>query len=377
MESKSMKKLGDVIFGTIDDNDFLNMLYDHMLYNYAILKLNIGDIRKKRDVDVTAALRFADLLSKSTHPTKADDYKMWAQSIIALLLELEPDNEKVRYYAGAVLSSAGNFRGVELAKSIYASKYTETNLRDKAFAAFIDKYLSIPSEEDKKFFVPPKRIYDRLTAEAFSYSAPTSMGKSFIMEVFIKAQIQSGAKLNFARIVPTRALINEVREDTVKGLGDLLKTKDYNVVTAASDYALEEKHNFIFVMTPERLLYLLINRPDVRIDYIFIDEAHKMNDRNKRSPFYFKTVDMLAQRKPLPHFIFASPNIPNPEEYLKTVMDEEKGKDNAMASTFAPVAQFKFWLVTSQSQFVYSTTIHRTPFSSVNTKEIPCRLLTS
>ena len=35
--SESQKiKLGDAIFNSIDDNDFLNVLYDNMLYNYAI-----------------------------------------------------------------------------------------------------------------------------------------------------------------------------------------------------------------------------------------------------------------------------------------------------------------------------------------------------
>lgn len=117
---------------------------------------------------------------------------------------------------------------------------------------------------------------------------------------------------------------------------------NYSVVTAASDYSLEEDHNFILVMTPERLLYLLISKPEFKIDYIFIDEAHKMTGRNSRGPFYYKTVDMLAQQKPMPHFIFASPNIPNPEVYLKLVTEAQKGEENAISSTFAPVTQFKF-----------------------------------
>ena len=148
------------------------------------------------------------------------------------------------------------------------------------------------------------------------------------MEVFIKNRIQNGARCNFARIVPTKALINEVREDTVKGLDKLLEEMNYSVVTAASDYSLEEDHNFILVMTPERLLYLLISKPDFKIDYIFIDEAHKMTGRNSRGPFYYKTVDMLAQQDPPPHFIFASPNIPNPEVYLKLVTEAQKGAEN-------------------------------------------------
>ena len=95
--------------------------------------------------------------------------------------------------------------------------------------------------------------------------------------------------------------------------GHYLKLHDYSVVTAASDIiALEEKHNFILVMTPERLPYLLIGKQDLKTDYLFIDEAHKLSGENSRAPFYYKVVDMLLQQNPKPHFIFASPNIPNP-----------------------------------------------------------------
>ncbi len=344
-------KLGDAIFGNIDDNDFLNVLYDNMLYNYAILKLHLEGFQQARQVDVESSLRFADLLSKSTHPTKSDDHKMWAQSIITLLLELYPNNEDVSYYAGAVLSSIGNFRGTEIVKSVYKSEYTETTLQEKAFSAFISNYLSIPADKSKRFFIPQKNIYDKMGEGSFSYSAPTSMGKSFIMEMFIKDQIQHDAKCNFARIVPTKALINEVREDTVKGLSTLLEEKNYSVVTAASDISLEEEHNFILIMTPERLLYLLISNPKFKIDYIFIDEAHKMTGRNSRAPFYYKIVDMLSQQKPKPHFIFASPNIPNPDVYLKLITDVQKGTENAMSSTFAPVTQFKF-IISQESKSI-------------------------
>lgn len=342
MSEARRTKLGDVIFSSIDDNDFLNVLYDNMLYNYAILKLHLEGYQQPRQVDIQAALRFADLLSKSTHPTKSDDHKMWAQAIITLLLELYPGNEDVAYYAGSVLSSIGNFRGSEIVRTVYNSTYEEATLQGKAFATFISDYLSVPSEQEKKFFIPQKQIFDQMGSEALSYSAPTSMGKSYIMEVFIKDKIRRGEKFNFARIVPTKALINEVREDTLRGLDKLLEEMNYSVVTAASDYSLDEDHNYILVMTPERLLYLLINRPEFRIDYIFIDEAHKMTGRNSRGPFYYKIVDMLAQRTPMPHFIFASPNIPNPEVYLKLVTEAQEGADNAISSTFSPVTQFKF-----------------------------------
>ena len=201
------------------------------------------------------------------------------------------------------------------------SPYTETTLQEKAFSAFCKEYLTIPADKSKTFFLQQKNIYDKMNGNFLSYSAPTSMGKSFIMHMFIQEQIFNGAKLNFARIVPTKALINEVRTDTINDLKDILEDKNYRVVTAASDISLEENHNFILVMTPERLLYLLISKPDFIIDYLFVDEAHKISGRNSRGPFYYKVVDMLSIQTPMPHFIFASPNIPNPEVYLKLVTE--------------------------------------------------------
>ena len=113
-------------------------------------------------------------------------------------------------------------------------------------------------------------------------------------------------------------------------------------MTAASDIALEEKHNFILVMTPERLLYLLIANHNVRIDYLFIDEAHKLSGKNSRAPFYYKVVDMLLQQKTQTHFVFASPNIPNPRVYLRMMTQAKADDDSALAISYSPVVQIKF-----------------------------------
>lgn len=202
--SEELINLGESIFNEIDQNDYLNSIYDNMLYNYALIKFHLTSVRQRRDYDVNAALQFADLLSNSTHTSKADDHKMWAQEIISLLLELEPENEQVKYYAGSVLTNVGNFRGRELVKS----SYTERTLQEKTFATFCKQYLTIPADKSKTFFLQQKNIYDRLSSNFLSYSAPTSMGKSFIMHMFIKEQIMNGVKMNFARIVPTLSLIH-------------------------------------------------------------------------------------------------------------------------------------------------------------------------
>lgn len=93
------------------------------------------------------------------------------------------------------------------------------------------------------------------------------MGKSFIMRMFIKEHIQSGDVNNYVILVPTKALINEVSSKITADLKELLAEHDYKIVTAAGALALKEKHNFIFVLTPERFLYMMIDHADIDIDY--------------------------------------------------------------------------------------------------------------
>lgn len=360
MSQSEKVRLGDVLFQGIDENDYLNELYKNILYNYAITTLRITNIKQLRGINVDDALRFADLLSKSTHPEKSDAHKIWAHEIITMLLALYPEDEVVRYYAGAVLTNTGNFMG----KKLVESAYTEPTAMDELFSTLSDIYLTVPAEPDKKFFQQQRHVYEHLDDECFSYSAPTSMGKSFIMRMFIKAQILAGARKNFALIVPTKALINEVRSEIIKkDLQDLLDEKQYHVVSSANDMALEthSDHNFIFVLTPERLLYLLNDKSDFVLDYLFVDEAHKMTGRNSRAPFYYSVIDELTRKNNRPHFIFASPSIPNPQEYLRLLASGEYNQQNAVASSFSPVAQFKF-LVNLKTRQIYIYNDHlKTP----------------
>ena len=96
MSQTEKKRLGDVLFQDIDDNDYLNELYKNILYNYAITILQITNIKQLRGINVDDALRFADLLSKSTHAEKADYHKIGAHAIMTRLLTLYPDDEVVR-----------------------------------------------------------------------------------------------------------------------------------------------------------------------------------------------------------------------------------------------------------------------------------------
>ena len=357
MSVEEKRTLGDEIFADIEVNPYLNELHEAILYNYALRLFQLEKKTPMKQYNLEHALRFADLLSKSNHPTKSDSHKMWAQELIILLNEINKGNPRVKMYAGDVFSSTGNHKGLE----IINSEYQCINTFEKIFAEFRKVYLRIPAAPDMQFFNGQKVAYDHLKDECFSYSGPTSMGKSFIMRMFIKDEVLHGAKKNYALIVPTKALINEVRNKVIQDLSDNLDKCNYRVVVAASDIALEEKHNFIFVLTPERLLYLLISNPNIELDYLFIDEAHKLSGKNSRGPFYYKVVDMLLKREKKPHFIFASPNIPNPQVYLRLMNDViENGDENKLATTYSPVIQVKFLLDLQNDRIdVYNEKLNR------------------
>jgi hypothetical protein len=372
MSNQESINLGAAIFTNIDYDPYLNELYDNLLYNYSIKLFNLKK-REKKLVNIEDALRFADILSKSTDCNKADKHKIMAQEIVALLRTIEPEHPAVEFYLGSVLSSTGNYRGMAMATPNYRHK----SLLDWFYAEFSKNLLSIPAEPEYQFFRSQKAVYDRLNEPYFSYSGPTSMGKSFIMRMYIKKQIMDGIACNFAILVPTKALINEVTSRIINDLKELLAEQNYRLVTSAGALSLKQDHNFIFVLTPERLLYLLIDNPHIEVDYLFIDEAHKISSKGPRSTFYYKVVDMLCQRAKKPKVIFASPNIPNPEVYLKLIPGAEAEAEQRLATTFAPVSQIKYLIDFPSKEIqlfnTYSGTL--TPVANIHKEPTFCQLI--
>jgi len=375
--------LGAAIFSEIDQNPYLNELYDNILHNYS---MNLFGPRTDRNkaIDVEDALRFADILSKSNDPINSDRHKIMAQEIVALLKNIYPEDPAIDFYLESVLSSTGNFRGMSHIAPDHQDNSLSDNYSDEKgtfesqnntlmnclYTEFVRDYMRIPAAPEWQFFRSQKKVYDRLEEPYFSYSGPTSMGKSFIMRMFIKEQIMKGTQRNFALLVPTKALINEVSSSIINDLKTLLAENNYKIVTSAGALALQEDHNFILVLTPERMLYLMISNPNIRIDYLFVDEAHKISSKDSRSPFYYKVVDMLNQRENKPHMIFASPNIPNPEVYLKLIPDAQSLVEQKLTTTFTPVSQMKYFIdfQTQKVQMFNNYSGEFMEFSSLNEK---------
>jgi len=333
------KTLAEALYRDIDEDEYLQRIYDSLLMNYTNKIFQIDS--DFRNIPIKDALRFADLLSKSTYAPTADRDRLWAQEIVILLQILYPNDPRIQYYLGSVLSSVGNYRGLY---SNGIKGYKSVNLLDQIFYEYDKDEHKIPGKDSEYFFDDQLRVYRGINNKYFSYSGPTSMGKSFVVQTYIQQRIENGSNENFAILVPTKALINEVRSNFIESLQTKLEDKNYRVVTSIGDILLKQKHHFIFVMTPERMLYMLIEQHNIKIDFLFIDEAHKISERGGRSAYYYKVLSQLEAVQGMPTTIFASPNIPNPDIYLNIIPDASKEQMHKLTSKFAPVCQFKFYI---------------------------------
>ena len=328
MATTRQKDFFEDLFDSLSKNEYLLELYNELLRNYT--RYIFGrNIEKLDDKKVTDLLRFAEILANS----QDGKYKIWSQQIVALLDKLIPKNKEIEDTKRYVLLSCTNFKGLD-------NKLTPTGdfLDDVSNEIIMDSF-KIPNTENDHFFSEQKEIYESFQKENFSYSAPTSMGKSFIMRVFIKDQIKKGSNKNYAIIVPTKALISEVKKSIIEDMATDVIEHGYRIITAVGDLALTIPHKFIYVMTPERMLYLTNTKPDLKIDYLFIDEAHKLSSKDTRSPLYYDLLDKISTRKETPYIFFSSPNIPNPEIYLKLI--KNANLENKIHVSFSPVSQIK------------------------------------
>lgn len=144
-------------------------------------------------------------------------------------------------------------------------------------------------------------------ANCFSFSAPTSTGKSFVF----RNLIEKGAN-DTVVVVPSRALINEY----YLRLCDLMPDKSINILTFIDKINTARARRNIFVVTPERCRDLFKQKDDFNVDLFLFDEAQLSDEESTRGLFYDSIVRRCYKAYPEAKFVFAHPFINNPEAQL-------------------------------------------------------------
>ena len=134
-----------------------------------------------------------------------------------------------------------------------------------------------------------------LEGKSLAVSAPTSFGKSFIIDSFISIKKPSTVVI----IVPTIALTDETRRRLYKKFSN-----EYKIITT-SEEPLAEKNIFIF---PQERAINYINTIE-KIDLFIVDEFYKASTEfeKERSPALIKAIMKLGDKSIQKYFL--APNI--------------------------------------------------------------------
>lgn len=134
-----------------------------------------------------------------------------------------------------------------------------------------------------------------LQGKSVAVSAPTSFGKSFVIDAFIKIKKPN----NVIIIVPTIALTDETRRRLYKKFAN-----EYKIITT-SEVEPSEKNIFIF---PQERAINYVNKVE-SFDILIIDEFYKASNIHdkERSPSLVKAIIKLGQKSKQKYFL--APNI--------------------------------------------------------------------
>ena len=163
-------------------------------------------------------LRFADVLSQSSNW----EHRRMAYLLISLFLDLGEREQLsgmsvavLETVSSAVFAALGNFPALE--KMEKTSHYSEFSIPSDRYISRRLKEELQRSEDGQRILTDAQfRIAARMRdAEIFSFSGPTSVGKSFVLKDFVKSEIKRGdvIRKNIVFVVPTNALVAQTARD--------------------------------------------------------------------------------------------------------------------------------------------------------------------
>lgn len=157
------------------------------------------------------------------------------------------------------------------------------------------------------FHIKQAEIYNKITnGESVILSAPTSFGKSLIIEALIASKIYD----NIVIVVPTISLIDELKKKYY------IYRDSYKIITQTNQ-KLDKKN--IFIYTQERIIE---KDQFPNIDIFIIDEFYKLSPRNsidERSDRL--NIAFLKLFKACKHFYMLGPNIERISEKILNNLD--------------------------------------------------------
>jgi hypothetical protein len=204
--------------------------------------------------------------------------------LIRLLADLDRTETAYPQVVNQMIRATGLFPYLQLVNASWDQKYVH-----QAFEVDVGRRLATLHREQSSV------LSKLLDGKNIAVSAPTSFGKSFIIDAFIAAKHPD----NVVIIVPTIALMDETRRRLFKKFSD-----QYTIITAP-DSRLGDKNIFIF---PQERAFGYLSALGA-IDLLVIDEFYKASQEHdrERAPSLIKAILKLSKKARQRYYL--APNI--------------------------------------------------------------------
>ncbi|KPH89768.1 RNA helicase [Pseudoalteromonas undina] len=287
-------KLGKKIFSnsdfTKDRNDIFEQYVEQLIGNKPLLERSLV-----KRVSTTIQV---------FHKSEDEKLRKEASALLAILLDIVGDDYlDLIPIAKNIFINSGDFPNVSLLDkrhpnvSINYGFNNSTKFELKKEMNSVDE-LSFPLTDFQRMLWSNLKLdKDVVTI------APTSAGKTHIILSYLVNKVIKSDGSFAAIIVPTRALISEVSSKVFEIAKEVDSENELEICSVPRDEKFNSKT--IFVMTQERL-YELIQRGDLRFDYLFIDEAHNISD-DSRGVLLHLTLDKICDESD-PQIIISMPS---------------------------------------------------------------------
>lgn len=290
------------------------------------------------DREINSLAGYSSMLSLSDEP---DDISLSYEIITRLIEFTNGGCNRVISVADLIFSRIGNFPGRTLLHdrhldsadvSISPSLKLECVAREAENTVYMDDERSILLTDFQYKFLSSLDNEDSL-----SVSAPTSAGKSFVLNLDLVRKIKADFGKSIVYVVPTRALISEVSHR----IRTTLRHEGLNeVIVRTAPFPVPKdkiKEAVVYVFTQERLMSF-INSQDGEpfISSLIVDEAHEIQN-GKRGIVLQSAIDIVLSRFGTVKVLFASPLIKNPAYFLSLFGRTSNGR--YFVEQVSPVSQ--------------------------------------
>lgn len=339
------------ICNRIKNSDRFEDAYNNLLLSISYDFISNKDFDTLSEHDYRELLKYSDILSNSNN----EEDRTLSLKIVSALYHFYSEDDACRIITKSILIKLGLFSAEE--------KFVGDNIQLPSTFAFESEFRRLNQKikgTDLIFTNSQFKIFESIISnDYFSFSGPTSLGKSFLIKHVAIELIKNNNFIVF--ILPTKALLEEYLIDFKKIIIERRiekKTLNINVTKSVSRVDLNKKNILIF--TQERYNSFLFEEKykNLTIDYLFVDEAHKLLDsKNNRALTLYKVIAKSLDIYPSLKLVFSSPVISNPDIFFKTFNLNNEKKRNSLCIKESPVNQDLYFINHAKNECIYFDSI--------------------